>query len=279
MKIAISSDNHLDVNRVDPAQALEAQAEWLLEQQVGAYFFLGDLFNDFQKTRAYFTALQARVGPQIMIRYLAGNHDQLTGVTAAQLEQRLAPEYFHQAFWDVPGTDWRIIGNNGWYDYSFSNLAVSPAAVAQWKKAYWIDGSITQAESDPVRMARVMVQVKAQLQAAQAAGKRVIFVTHFVPAAALVPPLPAHLTTPRQQRFGQMFNAMLGSQHLGALLLQTPQVKRVVSGHLHGEFAPQTLGAATYYNPAVGVRRRPGEWQRTTFMEQWAYRTLVWNLR
>ena len=108
MKIAISSDNHLDVNRVDPAQALAAQAEWLLEQQVGAYFFMGDLFNDFQKTRAYFTALQARVGPQIMIRYLAGNHDQLTGVTAAQLEQRLAPEYFHQAFWDVPGTDWRI---------------------------------------------------------------------------------------------------------------------------------------------------------------------------
>ncbi|WP_302176572.1 hypothetical protein [Limosilactobacillus ingluviei] len=43
MKIAISSDNHLDVNQVDPAQALAAQAKWLLEQQVGAYFFLGDL--------------------------------------------------------------------------------------------------------------------------------------------------------------------------------------------------------------------------------------------
>ena len=87
MKIAISSDNHLDVNQVDPAQALAAQAKWLLEQQVGAYFFLGDLFNNFQKTRAYFTALQARVGSQIMIRYLAGNHDQLTGVTAAQLDK------------------------------------------------------------------------------------------------------------------------------------------------------------------------------------------------
>ncbi|WFA02212.1 hypothetical protein [Limosilactobacillus fermentum] len=57
MKIAISSDNHLDVNRVDVAATMEAQATWLKQQEVAHYFFLGDLFNDFTRTQSYFKEL------------------------------------------------------------------------------------------------------------------------------------------------------------------------------------------------------------------------------
>ena len=48
MKIAISSDNHLDVNRQDPDEIVSLQANYLNKQNVEYYLFAGDMFNDFQ---------------------------------------------------------------------------------------------------------------------------------------------------------------------------------------------------------------------------------------
>ena len=81
MKIAVSSDNHLDVNRVPVDTALDLQADWLRRRSVDYYLFAGDLFNDYLKTRDYFARLQARV-PQTKIYYILGNHDLLNHVTA-----------------------------------------------------------------------------------------------------------------------------------------------------------------------------------------------------
>lgn len=47
MKIAISSDNHLDVNRQNPDEIVYLQANYLNEQNVEYYLFAGDMFNDF----------------------------------------------------------------------------------------------------------------------------------------------------------------------------------------------------------------------------------------
>ncbi|MGY0256012.1 hypothetical protein [Limosilactobacillus fermentum] len=41
MKIAIGSDNHLDVNRVDVAAIMEARAAWLKTTRSRPLFFLG----------------------------------------------------------------------------------------------------------------------------------------------------------------------------------------------------------------------------------------------
>ena len=51
MRVAFSSDNHLDVNQVSVEETLRQQAKWLNEQHVQAYIHGGDLFNDFSKTR------------------------------------------------------------------------------------------------------------------------------------------------------------------------------------------------------------------------------------
>ncbi len=276
MRIAISSDNHLDVNRVAPAAALDFQARWLRDHQVAVYLHAGDLFNDFTRTRAYFAKLADRLAGQVTVRYLAGNHDMLGGVSEAALETRLAPEYFHNAFLDLPGTAWRLVGLNGWYDYSLSPAAGDPAAVAAWKRVYWLDDQIPQAEDDPARLQRGLAQLRAQLAAATAVDKRVIVATHFLPDRALVPPMPS-TNDPRRQRFWRMFCAMLGSQQVGDLLRVTPAVERVVYGHLHGQHPVRRLGGAHYYNPAVGVKRRH-EWQAATFNQQWEQRLLVWDL-
>ena len=213
MKIAVSSDNHLDVNQVPVDTVLDLQADWLARHSIDYYLFAGDLFNDYLKTRDYFTHLQARV-PQTHIYYILGNHDLLNHVTADQTEHATDPRYLHNRAVDLPGSDWRLIGNNGWYDYSFSSYYQQPAAVESWKKVYWLDSSIDQPESDQARMARVLQQTTVLLDQAQRDHKRVLFLTHFVPCQHLLAPKPAGIKTARMERVLQQTRTLLDSaQH------------------------------------------------------------------
>ena len=269
MKIAVSSDNHLDVNQVPVDTALDLQADWLARQSIDYYLFAGDLFNDYLKTRDYFTHLQARV-PQTHIYYILGNHDLLNHVTADQAEHTTDPRYLHNRAVDLPGSDWRLIGNNSWYDYSFSSYYQQPTAVESWKKVYWLDSSIDQPESDQARMDRVLQQTRTLLDSAQRDHKQVLFLTHFVPCQYLLAPKPAGIKTARMERFYQMINAMLGSNRLGQLLASYPNVKAVFYGHVHGVHPPLARANLTYFNQAVGVhKKRHDEWQAATFADQW----------
>ncbi len=53
VKIAVSSDNHFDINKVDLTPTIQAQAAFLTDQSVDDYLIAGDLFNDFTKSAAY----------------------------------------------------------------------------------------------------------------------------------------------------------------------------------------------------------------------------------
>ena len=277
MRLAISSDNHLDVNRVDVQEVLKAQARWLSESGISHYFFLGDLFNDFLRTKEYFAQLQLAL-PKVGVHYLAGNHDMIKGVKFQEIEQNNDPRYFHNQFLDL-GADWRIIGNNGWYDYGFSSLADWPAAVEKWKRVYWLDSAIDQPMSDSVRMDLVLNQVAGQLEDAKEAGRRVLFLTHFAPRHQALMKRPAKVVGERMERSFQMIQALMGSDRLGDLLEDSGIVKVAYYGHLHGVHPDFDHGQVTYSNPAVGVnKKRMNEWQRPTFMEQWAWKTKIIDL-
>lgn len=269
-RIAVSSDNHLDVNRIDPEIALTMQSEWLIKQGVNYYFYAGDLFNDFQKTRLYFQRLQERLKDHVAVYYIAGNHEMLNNASYSSLEGLGDHGYLHNQHIDILGTDWRIIANNGWYDYSFSRFITEPAAVQRWKNVYWLDSSVDQPMSDVQRMQIVLHQVTTQLHAAQAAHKTVLFLTHFAPWHELLGPRPARISNPRQERFYQMIRAMMGSEALGDLLAAFSNVKVICYGHLHGQHHAQRRGQATYLHQAVGVKnKRLNEWEVPTFSDQW----------
>lgn len=270
VRIAISSDNHLDVNQVDPAAALAMQAQYLQDHSVQYYFYAGDLFNDFTQTRQYMTDLQHRLADRVHVYYIAGNHDLFQHASYDQIEHLSAPGYLHRHYVDLPGTNWRMIGNNGWYDYSFSTYRDDSIAVRQWKRVYWLDSEIEQPGDDQERMNNVLSQVTAQLAAAKDAGKRVLFLTHFAPRYELLAPRPAGVNTPRRERFYQMITAMMGSDRLGDLLESTGNVKYAFYGHLHGIHPPLEHNGVTYLNQAVGVRnKRINEWQQDDFTAQW----------
>lgn len=270
MKIAISSDNHLDVNQVNVDQALAFQTKWLIDHQVDYYFYAGDLFNNFQETRDYFARLQSRLGSQAKVYYIAGNHDMLNHAPYSLVENLADSAYLHDRFVDLPGTNWRVIGNNGWYDYSLSPLGDQPAKVAQWKKVYWLDSAIVQPGSDQERMATVLNQVNTQL-VTQQVGKQVMLLTHFAPAKEALAPTPRFVVSQRQQYFYQMFLEMTGSDKLGQLVEQAGNVRYVFYGHLHGIHPAFTRNGVTYLNQAVGVKnKRMNEWQAADFFQQWS---------
>lgn len=281
VRIAISSDNHLDVNQVNPAETLKEQSTWLLKQHVDYYFFVGDLFNHFSKTRRYFAYLQNRLAGKVKVYYIAGNHDMLNDAPATLIDKLPDdPRYIHNRYVDLANTNWRMIGNNGWYDYSFSTYVNQPEGVRRWKNVYWLDSSIDQPLTDQEQMALVLKQVRIQLRRAQQAHKKVLFLTHFAPRHELLGPKPAVIKTARQERFYQMINAMMGSDHLGEVLEASPEVYDVFYGHLHGQHPAVHRGHVTYFHQAVGVKnKRLNEWQASTFIDQWRQTLRIMDLK
>lgn len=269
IKIAVSSDNHVDVNRQNPEEVLAFQSQWLQAHGIDYYLFAGDLFNNFQKTADYMSLLQSKT-PSTKVFYIAGNHDMLGASSEEQIENFASDQYLHNRYVDLPGTNWRLIGNNGWYDYSFSTYRDQAKDVERWKKVFWLDSSTPQGESDGQRMKRVLTQSRQQLVAAQHRNKKVLFVTHFAPRHELLAPKPAAVNTPRQERIYQMINAMMGSDALGNLLADYPSVQAVFYGHLHGLHPALRWNDITFFHQAVGVRnKRINEWRAPTFKKQW----------
>lgn len=266
MKIAVSSDMHLDINHLAVNDVIDAQAAYLRAQGVRYFFIAGDTFNDFTLTEDYVKRLQAKL-PTTTVKFLAGNHDMLRGITYDQLMAQPVPEYFNNQFVDLPGTNWRIIGNNGWYDYSFADqLQRSPEQFWHWKKAYWTDGQIDQPITDPQRETLVLQQIKSQLSAARKVGKRVGLITHFVPHHHFI-------RYTNDDRFFNVANGMLGSRRLEQTIDQY-HVPLVVFGHLHRHFQPITIKDTRYYNPAIGYRaHRHDEWLKRDFISEWKAQT------
>lgn len=259
MKIAVSSDNHLDVNRVDVTAVLKAQAAYLLAQRVAVYVHVGDSFNDYRKTQAYFRQLQALVAPSVTVRYLLGNHDMLNSATYQQQQAGVEPLLLHEKSLLLPGSNTVLIGNNGWYDYSLAPKTLAGADFAQWKRGFWVDRGIDQPISDAQRMQRVLTTTEAALRAA--GRRRVVYLTHFVPRADFL--------WYGNHRQWQMATALMGSQSLGALL-ERYKVADVVFGHLHKRHAQYRFGQTHYHHQPVGYGlRRLNEWVSADFMTEW----------
>ncbi|WP_235995199.1 metallophosphoesterase [Secundilactobacillus yichangensis] len=271
VKVAMVSDIHLDINKVDVEQALKQQSKWLVENQVGVYLIAGDLFNHFNRSLSFTERLQ-KMTPNTIIRFIAGNHDMVNDISYDELQQDLSATYLHRKHFDIPNTDWRIIGNNGWYDYSFSSVLHRPdAEFLNWKRAYWIDGAIEQPMSDPARLKQELRVIEKQLEQARMDHKRVLFMTHFVPRIE-------YLRITSDNRFWNMANAMLGSVQTGYLLAQY-HVKYVLFGHMHIHPAPRELNGAIYFNQAVGYgTARRHEWLTDNFHSEWLRRVRIINL-
>jgi putative phosphoesterase len=267
VKIAASSDNHLDINRVDVDQVIQAQVQVLTELHIDYYLIVGDVSNRFNRTLNYVDKLKAAL-PATQVYFIAGNHDMSHDISESELETLQHPNYLHNQYVDLVDTDWRVIGLNGWYDYGFAP-ALSEKEAADFHFGRFYDRSIDQTESDPQRFQRAYEQLKQQLMAGYQAHKQMLVMTHFVPISDDLLP---NTTKPRE-----LVNAMLGSPRTGALLEQVPGVRHVVFGHAHVAAPMRQHGLVQYDNVSLGVQRR-NDWPDATFIPSWEKRLKIFEL-
>ncbi|QIL50037.1 phosphoesterase [Weissella coleopterorum] len=258
-KIIISSDNHIDVNRLEREMILDQQAQYLIDQKVDVYLMAGDWYNYFEKTLRFAEDLQDMIGPKTIVRFLAGNHEMGHGITFDELEQDLSPLYFHNK--SLKLGDLTLIGNNGWYDYSFAQ-GPQKEQVSQFKNGFYYDGLIKQPMSDFERTTLSLNQIQQHL-AATSVDQKVLMVQHFVPHNL-------DLSYPAKFPKWQMINGVMGSQRYVDLYRTDARIQQIIYGHAHLNLPMRQIRAGKYYNVSVGYRRAKAiEWTETTFFENW----------
>lgn len=251
-KIAFSSDNHLDLNKVDFQETMKQQAEYLIENNYQYYFFAGDLSNDFQKTLSFFEEMNNFAGDSLRPYFLAGNHDMGKGVSFSELEDLIHPQYLHRKIIEVNNK--KIIGINGWYDYSFVDGDYSDEEIEKFKKGLWFDRVIDNGGlNDKERFKTQVSELK----------KADILITHFLPNDYQI------------KRFNEntrwdLVNALMGGSGVGNFAIEN-KFNQVIYGHMHKnvEFIKDKT---TFNNVAVGAKK---ELDEMPFIEVWKNKLLT----
>jgi hypothetical protein len=220
-------------------------------------------------------------GPKL---FVAGNHELWTAQADSYLLfTQILPQRIRELGWkwlqDAPFVmgDVAIVGNIGWYDYSFAWPAlkipkrfyaakVSPGAAERFSEfaplfeksddiahearqivARWNDGRFAKlGRSDPFFLDELLEVMEAQLKAVSHLP-RVVVATHCVPLAELLPP------TGRSQ--WDFARAYLGSERTGELIRRFPNVRQILCGHSHFP-VETTIGEIQAINIGSGYREK-----------------------
>jgi len=253
--IGFISDLHLDVNKIDIEDAIQTLIEVVRNHDLDTLILAGDMYNDFAKTQKLVADLNTELTDSAHVYYLAGNHDMARNADGGILEQ-IHTNYLHNDSIDIPGTDLRIIGHNGWYDYTLAPTVTTQAGEA-FHHGLYFDRVVPQQESDIERTDRALQETKKLLDKAMENHKRVIFVSHFVP-------IIDDLHQSDDVRF-QLVNAVMGSKRMGDLLQGYKNLELVVFGHQHVNPPIRYYNTVPYVNVALGNKKRRNEWLSDSF--------------
>lgn len=254
IKIAISSDNHLDINSQDLDKVIQVQNDFFLEKQIDYYFFAGDLSNDFLKTLNFFEKMQSQTKTKVF--FLAGNHDMGRSISYDELETDISPLYFHNKMIEIG--NYQIFGNNGWYDYSFVLSDYSIEEIEQFKKALWFDRIIKQnGISDEQRLKRNAEQFQNSIISNADINKKKILITHFLPNSYQIKRF-------KEKKKWDLVNAFMGSNSLGDLAIAN-DFQFVFYGHMHINDS-FTIQKTIFENISVGQKQELGN---LDFLTSW----------
>lgn len=241
MRLAVTSDIHIDKNGTDTLQALARRVD---ELQVDVLVLAGDVATRPTVLLQTFLALRA-AAPRVV--YVAGNHDvwsapeaQAAGQHAWWRLDQLLPALCAEAGVDcldagaVVIGEVGFVGTLGWYDLSMRDRALDAPEEAYTRGEFhglrWMDHVYAHFPDEggrPLRCEAVADRLRARLaaQLASCTARRIVGVTHMVP-------FDAQLT--RKDHPGWRFcQAFIGHRGLGEVLTADPRVELAVAGHTH----------------------------------------------
>lgn len=225
MKAVFLSDIHVDINRDYPVA--EELARYAKDQNAHLVVIAGDVSEKQQETLETLDRIEQLAGAKVL--FVPGNHD-LWGPEGDPDQINAIYDRYCQDEHCLCGRDYVcgdkvIIGDVGWYDYSFGSGRYSFEEFEKMSLAgrTWQDSLRNAWTTDNLGRNQWMLS---RLEARMAAypDKRLVMVTHMLPIK--------EFTVPQEMANWSYFNAFLGSRKLGELYHRYP-VEIAVCGHVH----------------------------------------------
>lgn len=235
MKIGAISDIHLDVNEGYPV--IEAICNRIREEQLDVLLVAGDISNSCRTSIPSLDRLNEEAG--IPVYFVPGNHDMWDQEEEFGDARKIYEKYASRSDClcgkiTKLNEECVVIGNIGWYDYSFGASDYSEEEFL--KKAHngrvWQDSIMVKwHQSDKDFHMKILQDLEEKIQSCE--GKKIIVVTHMVG-------IP-ELKVPTERPDWDYFNAFLGSEEYGELF-EKYKVDYSIMGHVHYRKALQKNG-------------------------------------
>ncbi len=227
MRIGTISDLHID-RPSDYTEDEYAKHLALLVQQANLDMLIiaGDISNHYQKSYAFVKQMKALTG--VDIRFIPGNHDywspegqstkDIHAFFLNQPEQLMGRPY-------IINDEWAIVGNSGWYDYSYANPKYSLEHLERrrFKGATWQDKVHVDWGMSDIEVSRKAAEL-AEKDLRQVGRRNIILVTHVVTDPSFKVPMP--------HRIFDYFNAYIGTSDFEPFYQRYP-IHYSLMGHVH----------------------------------------------
>jgi putative phosphoesterase len=252
MRIGILSDIHVDINFTGRDTVTPAMCETVRKQSLDMLIVAGDVAGDYTLALESLEEIEAVSGVPCL--YVPGNHDiwveHHPEKTSHEIYNLLKayPHNLAGSPFEI-GDDWAVIGDLGWYDFSFGDEKYSREDFQRMKyeERVWQDSIMALWDRSTLEMHDFFLnKLEAQLKEYQ--DRNVIVVTHVLPIKdfTVQPPTP----------MWEYLNAFLGSSAYGDLILRYPNVRYSISGHVHYRKRRQ-IGNTEFICSCLGYR---SEW-------------------
>ncbi len=235
-KLLVTADLHYGLYRSGDACTVK-MAEYVRHSGADVFAIAGDVAD--AETEYFRACLELFADFDGLKLVVPGNHDLWTAGTGSDRKYReVLPSIARDCGFIMldaePAVAERIgfVGNIGWYDYSFRNRELNiPISQYESKElpgvCNWNDGKFIDWEmSDAEFTEKCLRKLKAAYRAIEPRVHTVVAMLHHLPFAELL--------YGESSVAYEFCRAFMGSERLGALLLDCPKVRYAFAGHRHG---------------------------------------------
>lgn len=231
MRLGVISDLHVDINdEMVPATTSYAEVLYqkIKKEEINVLLIAGDISNDYKLSIQFLNDLERL--SNIKILFVPGNHDYWSKVN-----QETDTWSIYQAFKKWYGClsgkpyelndEWVVVGDSGWYDYSFGDPSFSEAEFnkGHYMERTWQDFIYTDWGRSNIDMHQYFYEkIREDLEAYK--DKKIIMMTHMLSHSSFTVPMP-------NEKWAY-FNAFLGSKFYNALYDEF-NVQYGIMGHVH----------------------------------------------
>ena len=258
MLIGMISDLHIDRhNKLMPKDYEQALVAVIKQQKIELLLIAGDVSNHYKLTQSFVKEIEMQT--KIKVLFIPGNHDFWSMDTDATSSEILDTYIkMDNCLIDEPyviNDEWAIVGNTGWYDYTYAHSKFSLERIARRKYygATWQDKVKIDWEIEDKKLSMIAAK-QAMKDIDKVKDKKIILMTHIVTHRKFAVPMP--------HRIFDYFNAFIGTSDFDEIYTRY-DIRYSIMGHVHFRNAFEENGV-TYICPCLGYQR---EW-RTSHIEQ-----------